>query len=373
MITRSPQRVAEKPTRWSSPGLRVSSPLDHSEREADTTATRILTMPTPSSQPAGLTTTTSHIQRCPGGCNCTEEIHRQPQEEDEEELQLKPDHTTPTGTVTSTDIASLGTGQALPKATRSFFEPRFSTDLSHVRIHTNRQAGQLAHQVGAKAFTYHQNIAFAPGHYQPHTITGKHLLAHELTHTIQQKHGEAESVQRLGANPTCLATEIQSIHQAIFNARGWVDKAIPQLEGPTPSARALRSLRRNFGSTYGVGANLSLITARVRRGRREISTIPFACATAADPICAGGACGYAGAGSHAATICSNNTLRAGTNWIYQAGCVLHEAFHAAFSRFTVDEYSGWHGASSSTATYPGTGTDPLLNADSYTKLIMDLS
>lgn len=187
MITRSLQRHSGRSVGSSSPGLRVSSPLDRSEREADTTATRILAMPTPNSQPAGLTTT-SHIQRCLGGCNCTEEIHRQPEEEDEEELQLKPNHLTPTGTVTTTDIASLGTGQSLPKATRSFFEPRFGADLSQVRIHTNPRAGHLAHQVGAKAFTYHQNIAFAPGHYQPDTTTGKHLLAHELTHTIQQKH-----------------------------------------------------------------------------------------------------------------------------------------------------------------------------------------
>ena len=59
--------------------------------------------------------------------------------------------------------------------------------------------------------------------------------------------------------------------------------------------------------------------------------------------------------------------------VFRAGCVLHESLHASFPRFTVDEYSGWHGHSSATAGYPGTGTDPLLNADSYTSLVMDLS
>jgi hypothetical protein len=80
------------------------------------------------------------------------------------------------------------------------------------------------------------------------------------------------------------------------------------------------------------------------------------------------------AGSHASTICSNITLVAGVSGVYRAGVVLHEAFHAAFSRFTGDEYSGWHGASGSAmATYPGAGINPLLNADSYTTLVIDLS
>jgi hypothetical protein len=84
-------------------------------------------------------------------------------------------------------------------------------------------------------------------------------------------------------------------------------------------------------------------------------------------------CGFAVAGSLATTICTNVTLAADATAVYRGGCVLHESFHATFSRFSVDEYSGWHGHSGSTGTYPGTGTDPLLNADSYTTLCMDLS
>ena len=133
------------------------------------------------------------------------------------------------------------------------------------------------------------------------------------------------------------------------------------------------SLRRNFGPTYGVSANTGLIVGRLRTAYRELSTIPFSCAGVGDATCAAGHCGYAtAAGSHAAVICTNVTLASG-DAVFRAGCVLHEALHAAFSRFTVDEYSGWHGHSGSTATYPGAGTDPLLNADSYTALVMDLS
>jgi hypothetical protein len=241
------------------------------------------------------------------------------------------------------------------------------------------------------------------------------LLAHELTHVVQQAQNVGKSpgrinsprdpyeqeadqavamvtsggsepnvavvrtlsgptmLQRLGANPGCTAAETAIVHQAIFDARGWLNKAIPQLEASPLSAKVIASLRRNFGLTYGDPADASLIVGRLKVAYHELSTNPFGCAGAADATCATVPCGYSVAGSHVSTICSNVTLAAGTSSVYQAGCVLHEALHAAFPRFTVDEYSGWHGASGATATYPGTGTDPLLNADSYTTLVMDLS
>jgi hypothetical protein len=210
------------------------------------------------------------------------------------------------------------------------------------------------------------------------------MLAHELTHVVQQEGAESGEqaawrygtrLQRLGANPGCTAEEQKIVHQSIFDARGWLNKAIAEMETTPTPRKVIRSLRRNFGPTYGVAANIPLIVGRLRRGYREISTIPIRCAGTEETECANGACGFAnkGAGGHEATICRNVTLDEGTSSVYQAGCVLHESFHAAFSRFIVDQYSGWHGHSGSTPTYPGTGTDPLLNADSYTTLAMDLS
>ena len=73
------------------------------------------------------------------------------------------------------------------------------------------------------------------------------------------------------------------------------------------------------------------------------------------------------------TLCDPATLGPGTHWVFQAGCALHEAFHARYSNFGYDFYSGWHGKSSSSAGYPGAGIVPLLNADSYTTIAMDLS
>ncbi len=77
-------------------------------------------------------------------------------------------------------------GQSLDAPTRSFFEPRFGTDFSAVRVHTDAKAAESARAVNALAYTVGQNVVFGPGEYAPHTPAGQTLIAHELTHTIQQ-------------------------------------------------------------------------------------------------------------------------------------------------------------------------------------------
>lgn len=77
-------------------------------------------------------------------------------------------------------------GTPLDRATREFFEPRFRRDLSGVRLHTDTGAANAAQALQARAFTVGHHIGFGAGHYAPHTGTGKRLLAHELTHVVQQ-------------------------------------------------------------------------------------------------------------------------------------------------------------------------------------------
>ena len=76
-------------------------------------------------------------------------------------------------------------GQALDARTRAFFEPRFGHDLGHVRIHDGAAASASAEAVKARAYTVGSDIAFRRGEYQPETKAGRHLLAHELAHTMQ--------------------------------------------------------------------------------------------------------------------------------------------------------------------------------------------
>ncbi len=79
-----------------------------------------------------------------------------------------------------------GGGKALPEETRSFYESRFGYDFGGVRIHTDANASDAASHLNAQAFTVGRDIFFNTGRYEPHTSQGKWLLAHELTHTVQQ-------------------------------------------------------------------------------------------------------------------------------------------------------------------------------------------
>jgi outer membrane protein OmpA-like peptidoglycan-associated protein len=78
-------------------------------------------------------------------------------------------------------------GQPLDDDTRTFMESRFEHDFSRVRVHTDMLAAESARAVNALAYTVGQDIVFHTGHYAPDTTAGRRLLAHELTHTIQQE------------------------------------------------------------------------------------------------------------------------------------------------------------------------------------------
>jgi len=83
-------------------------------------------------------------------------------------------------------------GQPLNQETRSFMEPRFGYDFSGVRVHTDEKAAESAQAVRANAYTAGQHVAFANGRYAPDSINGRQLIAHELTHVVQQSSGEVE-------------------------------------------------------------------------------------------------------------------------------------------------------------------------------------
>ncbi len=78
------------------------------------------------------------------------------------------------------------TGQPLERETRAFMEPRFGYDFSRVRVHTDEAAARSAQEVNALAYTVGPHVVFGAGQYAPATAEGHKLLAHELTHTVQQ-------------------------------------------------------------------------------------------------------------------------------------------------------------------------------------------
>lgn len=80
-------------------------------------------------------------------------------------------------------------GQSLDAGTRAFMEPRFGYDFSQVRVHTDARAAESARAVNALAYTVGRDVVFGTGQYRPEASEGKRLMAHELTHTIQQDSG----------------------------------------------------------------------------------------------------------------------------------------------------------------------------------------
>jgi len=89
-------------------------------------------------------------------------------------------------------------GRPLVPAIRAYMEPRFGRDFGNVRVHTDGWAAEAAHSVHARAFTLGRDIVFGSGQFAPESAGGKQLLAHELTHVVQQ----GTSGQRGSANQT---------------------------------------------------------------------------------------------------------------------------------------------------------------------------
>lgn len=90
--------------------------------------------------------------------------------------------------------AARGGGSGLPAAERGFFESAFCQDFSGVRVHFDATAEQMSGELGARAFTQGQDIFFGAGQYQPGSLQGRSLLAHELTHVVQQAQGSGSQV-----------------------------------------------------------------------------------------------------------------------------------------------------------------------------------
>ena len=136
------------------------------------------------------------IQAKPLATQITPLVQRQAaseEEMEEEEIQAK---AAPGGSRTVTPLmaaninALRGGGQPLPETTRSFFEARFGVDFGQVRVHTGPRAMETARGVSARAYTIGRDIVFGSGQYALESVPGKKLLAHELTHTLQQKAAE---------------------------------------------------------------------------------------------------------------------------------------------------------------------------------------
>ncbi len=187
---------------------KVSSPNDAAEKEADTTSKKIMRMAMPESSIAYVKTDSGGLFRQVKQEEKEKKIQtklRSPyisrfansgiftQRKPEETIHRKADGQSTIAPSVSADIQnSMSSGSPLPMGVRRFMEPRFRADFSKVKIHTGDQAAKLNRQVNAQAFAMGNHVFFGKDKFQPDSHEGKELIAHELTHTIQQ----GEVVQR---------------------------------------------------------------------------------------------------------------------------------------------------------------------------------
>ena len=153
----------------------VDDPLEH---EADRVADQVMRMPAPE---VSVAAAPPQLSRKCAGC------------EEEEKLQQKsagPQAATSEAPASVHEVLS-SPGQPLDAATRTYFEPRFGHDFSHVRVHTGASAEQSARDVNAHAYTVGHDMVFDAGRFVPGTDAGRRLIAHELSHTIQQSASNA--------------------------------------------------------------------------------------------------------------------------------------------------------------------------------------
>jgi hypothetical protein len=147
--------------------LRVGSVNDPQEQEADKMADRIVGM---QSQPI---------------------IQRKCQECEEDELQMKAKDGMGSASTPTLSSISSSSSVGLSDSTNQMMSQAIGHDFSNVRLHTDASAHAMNQQLGARAFTLGQDIYFNQDQYHPETTEGKHLLAHELTHVVQQDKGDS--------------------------------------------------------------------------------------------------------------------------------------------------------------------------------------
>jgi hypothetical protein len=164
------------------PKLAIGPVDDPLEREADAVADRVMRMSNPA---LSISTAPEQISRKCASCEKNDEENK-PQNKLQNKLQKKSaDGAQPQTVPPIVHEVLRSPGQPLCAATRAFFEPRFGYDFSRVRVHTDGRAAASAHAVDALGYAVGGHIVFGAVD-GLESETGRHLLAHELTHTVQQ-------------------------------------------------------------------------------------------------------------------------------------------------------------------------------------------
>jgi hypothetical protein len=185
------------------PKLNVSRPADPAEREADRVADGVLSShaaPEISAQPNPTARQVAEEEREEEAAAVQRKCDDCEEEKEGAAVQRKAPaaggHAGPPAAG-----QGLGGGRPIPAPARGFFESRFGQDFSDVRVHTDAGAARSARSIDARAYTEGRDIVFGAGEFAPGTERGDRLLAHELTHVVQQRGAGQRRTDRKPATP----------------------------------------------------------------------------------------------------------------------------------------------------------------------------
>lgn len=224
--------------------LTIGAPNDIYEQEADRVADQVMRMPGTNTTARSITNPYAplKIQRLhpgPGGESNRQQEHKGKDRGNGGEKLVQAKNVAGQTSQACDELENTinsfrGGGQALDQASRNFFEPRFGVDFSGVRVHTDSHAAESAHSVNAMAYTVGKDVVFNHGQYAPQKSEGKRLLAHELTHVVQQTGKTTPVLQRAwrltaqsspGTNCFAHATALPSTWQPPNPTRPYQEKA----------------------------------------------------------------------------------------------------------------------------------------------------
>jgi hypothetical protein len=196
--------------------LKVSSPNDAAEKEATNHASRIAKMPTPMASPVVKPMQSPHLARMAAHIVQRESAIARVVREAPVARSALDGQVNVSSNLAAEIKSSRSSGMPLPPSVRRFMEPRFGLDFGHVRMHVGDKASKLNREVQAKAFTLGSDIFFGEGQFKPESSEGRELIAHELTHTVQQGPKAPESRVHRSLQPE-IRTESRETIQ-----RGWL-------------------------------------------------------------------------------------------------------------------------------------------------------
>ena len=233
--------------------IHISEPGDRYEQEADRIANQVMRMPEPTAKHQVGSEKEGVLQRKAIANSITP---LQPGSAGQEQVSEVPP---------IVDEVLRSQGQSLAPETRAFMEPRFGHDFSQVRVHTDAKAAESAFAIKALAYTVRNNIVFGKGKHSPQSKDGNQLLAHELTHVVQQEPAPDQGKLKIAHPQESLEQQADSVALAVA-----ANQPIGQIIETTHSSLIQRDAGGGTPPKYG-DIDVDLLESFINAGNWEFA------------------------------------------------------------------------------------------------------